>query len=313
MESLRAIISASWRFALRGWLILIPLLILRSALAITAFFPWIFATAIMVRSYLGAPTGTSGQSDPLIWFQAIMGDTRSVVLLSAILAGIWLLKLVLASLIDAGLCGEIARAVKQGRDLSLEGFISAALDFFGRIVSLRLLAGFFLNLALFGMLSLAVLIIRLSMPVQNSFGDEMGLLFGGISGLLLLSFSATFLVAGILFLCAIAAAVTIDDLPLSAAMRSAWAMLREKISTMLVLLVFFLMIFLAWSALSFLGGLWWIKLTGQRPSVEWPALASGAWDLAFGLMAEFLWIAAIAAQFMLYWGRSSSVQKTKTG
>ncbi len=300
MSDYLTIVSKSLVTSLRGWLLVLALLGVRMAIAIAGALPFVLGIVLLVRLFLAAPIGSDGYADLDVLWRHWVQNPWFITGIAGSIATVWSIQFLLATLLDAGVVGELARAVREKREVTVSGFISSSMHFFSRMVLLRMLYGLAM-VVISGLLAIVLLLGLFALGLQDvhQLSDlaNAGML---LWTLMILSFGSVVYVLLILLATGIAAAMTMDDLPFADAFACGFRHVRDHADKMLVLFSFSFVLVVWVGLLSLAGNIWWLQLSALEQSASWGATAANAWELTFAVLGEFLLLFIVTSQLQIY-------------
>lgn len=300
MINLPAVITSSLTLSARSWLLVILSLFFRFAAGVAGVFPVVMIVGILLRILISAPVDFNGDPDPLLLGELFFVSHDSRIAISGIFAAVYLIQMVLYSLMDAGLIGEIARAVKEDGKPRVRGFGIAAVSLFPRVMVLRLLASFLgliLSLAFLGLIVFSL----------NCFGFsdvELGKLLIALLisvSIMVLSMTAFFYSLFMFILMGAGISVSFGEMSIGKSIRESLSYLKTNAVTVAVASAFLLVVFLLYQVFGIMGGIWWVKTLEFSENAEFFATAASAWDISLTLMTQVIWVFAICLQMTLYY------------
>lgn len=298
MPGYTAIVHTVLWLTLRSWLALVIVLLLRAGLAVAGVLPYLLILMVLVRSLLAAPVDpTTGLDAPELWWSALRAQPGFWAGVAGFCATLSLLRVVVLTLLEGGLWGGMAAALRAGRGMRAGELLSDGLRLFDRAVIFRLLAELFSLVLRLGLLALPLLWLWLSDADPGEGGVALRLSLVLLPGLVLWALGETLLFSA--HLCVMSAAAVDDSRP-DAALRAGLRFLRERASALLALGAFFATVAGLWATLRLGGSLWFARLTLLESSGRLLPVGANAWDLSFGMLSLALWVAFIAAVLHLY-------------
>lgn len=307
-RSLPQIIVSASRLTLKAWFLLFFLFLFRFAAGFAGLFPVVLLFSLFLRLMFSASTmANMGFESYVQMLFALASSPANRVATAALIAIAMGFQFLLTTLADAGITGELARAYKAQRPMTIKGFFDNALRLFGRVMAMKIFFGFGLagiGIVAFGMLAALLFLI---LPQNDGFAAMLGAITYGQWLFILVVFGCigfVFYAIVMLYFTAILATIATDGFMLSVAIGKAWRYLVENILEIFAVFVFCFFLAAMLLGVNLFGALW-LAVAGKWSDTSFLPLATTAWDIAFVAFMEFFLLFTFAAQLILYQERTS--------
>lgn len=297
--SLPEITTEALVLSARSWLLIGLTFFFRFAAAVSGIFPIVFLLSILIRILISAPVDINGDPDPLLLGQLVFSDNNSILATSGIVAAVFVLQMVLYSLMDAGLLGEIARAIKEDQRPRVKGFGTSAIKFFPQILTIRLLACF---LGIFtGLAFVAFIVFSFNLLGLQFFTQKTNIYSYVYLGIVVLAFISVFYVFFLSVLMISGISVSLKEANLMKSLSLSVDYLKQNSLVISLSVMFLLLIFTFYQVVGVLGGIWWSKAIALSGGAEIFSTASTAWSLTLSIMNQIILVFAICFQMILFY------------